>query len=55
MKDEHTASREVMRDLWKNGIPMARKVDEDWIPVFPKGHGDVSTHIQVDAEVQSKI
>ncbi|CAG8977504.1 hypothetical protein HYALB_00009338 [Hymenoscyphus albidus] len=36
MKDDHNASRDFMRDLWKNGTLIARQVDGKWNPVFPK-------------------
>lgn len=36
MRKDHWASRDFMKDLWKNGTLIARKADGRWIPVFPK-------------------
>jgi hypothetical protein len=36
MKDEHSTSKEMMRDIQKDGIPMVVLKDGKWVALLPK-------------------
>jgi len=42
MKQEHSASRDLIQALQTQGIPMAVLKDNSWIPVLPKQSGIAS-------------
>lgn len=42
MKEEHKATREVVKQFQKNGIPMAVRKEEKWVAILPKDSSVVS-------------